>query len=1305
MPASCSLNGHLEVGVYPMHGRRAVRANFQGGVGVDTYLSDRGLRNATCTGETMVKPETHVASLRASGAQRGEYAASSRGGNGSVGREISPRQGSEDEVRRSEEHLRAIVENTPECIKVIACDGTIVSMNRAGLRLVEAQSAGDVVGRCVFELVAPEFREAFRELHGKVCGGEKSELEYEIIGLKGSRRWMRTHGAPIRHPVTGEPAHLGITRDITEQRQAERAVRLSEERLRLATSSEAITLYEQDAELRYTWLYPPKPLFAHSLGRRDGEILPNEEGAFLERVKKEVMRTGQSQRHVVSATFQSRKTYYDLLISPRLSSDGQIIGVAGSALDITDRKNAEEALRTSELRWRNLTQALPNLVWTDLADGQCDWLSPQWGTYTGIPEKELLGLAWLDRVIHPEDRERTLRCWENACADKAPYDLEYRIRRHDGEYHWFKTRGVPVRDAHGKIVYWFGTCTDIQDLKEAEADLAFLGELSAALTNPETAVEIATSAARLLCRHFGASRVNFSDIDLRAGEATVFASGREPELKEDRITHRLGEYLPESILTELQAGRVVAIDDIRTDPRTAPLADNFAQWSIGSMILSPHLTGGYWRFLAVVHKGEAHRWRPEELRLVPEITARVHNRIERARALQAVRESEGRLRELIEALPAAVYTTDAEGRITMFNQAAVKFSGRVPQIGSDSWCVSWKLYHPDGRPMAHDQCPMAIAVREGRAVRGTEAIAERPDGTRINFIPYPTPLRDRDGKIVGAINMLVDISARKRAEEQLAADADALARLNALGSQLWRATNLQEGMGEMLDATIGMLGADMGNVQLLEGGTLRIAAQRGFREDFLEFFREVSADDDSACGRALRTGERIIIADVEADEAYAPMRAIARAAGCRAVQSTPLIGRDGKPRGIISTHWRSPYLPDARQLRYLELYVRQASDFIERWEIEAEQKQAQESAARLAAIVEHSDDAIFSADVEGIIRSWNRGAERLYGYSAAEAIGQHIDVLVPGGYGDEQPRILDLIRRGQTVENYETSRRRKDGSVFRVSLTVSPVKDASGRIIGVSKVARDITEKVRARQILEETVAERTASLEQALAQMEDFTYSVSHDLRAPARAIRGIAEAAIEDYGNTMPAEVLGFIQRMSASAQRMEQLIRDILDYSRVSRAEVKVAAVDLDELVQGIIRERPEMQPARARIDIRAPLGAVLGHETSLSQAVTNLLANAVKFVPPGTVPEVRLWTERANGFVRLWVRDNGIGVKPQYQDRIFNVFERAHDSTLYEGTGIGLAIVRRAAEKMGGKVGLVSDGVSGSSFWIELPAASA
>ena len=274
----------------------------------------------------------------------------------------------------------------------------------------------------------------------------------------------------------------------------------------------------------------------------------------------------------------------------------------------------------------------------------------------------------------------------------------------------------------------------------------------------------------------------------------------------------------------------------------------------------------------------------------------LHRQTERHDELSGVyetlRESERRFREMIDALPAAIYTTDAEGRLTHFNPAAVQLSGRTPELGTDQWCITWKLFWPDGTRMQHDECPMAVALKEGRVQDGVEAIAERPDGTRFWFIPYPRLLRDEEGRIVGGINMLLDITERKEAE---------------------RASSL------------------------------------------------------------------------------------------------------------------------------------------------------------LAAIVDSSDDAIVSKTLDGVITSWNKGAERLFGYTAEEAIGQHITLIVPADRRHEEATIIERLRRGERIDHFEAVRRRKDGSLVDISLTISPVRSSAGRVIGASKVARDITARKQIEQALRES--------------------------------------------------------------------------------------------------------------------------------------------------------------------------------------------------------------------------------------------
>jgi PAS domain S-box-containing protein len=262
-------------------------------------------------------------------------------------------------------------------------------------------------------------------------------------------------------------------------------------------------------------------------------------------------------------------------------------------------------------------------------------------------------------------------------------------------------------------------------------------------------------------------------------------------------------------------------------------------------------------------------------------------------------------RELLNALPAAIYTTDAAGRITYYNAAAVGLAGRTPTIGSDEWCVTWRLYRPDGTLLPHDQCPMAVALKTGCPVRGVEAVAERPDGTRVPFLPYPTPLHDASGNVIGAVNMLVDLTDRAQAEQ---------------------------------------------------------------------------------------------------------------------------------------------------------------------------------SRTLLTSIIEHSDDAIVTKDLNGVIASWNPGAQRLFGYTANEVVGKSVTCLFPEGLLNEEYAILERVRRGEQIEHYETVRRHKDGRLIDISLTVSPLRNAAGKITGVSKIARDIT-------------ARKTAEHERLLALQDEERRRIANEL------------------------------------------------------------------------------------------------------------------------------------------------------------------------------------------------------------------
>lgn len=375
------------------------------------------------------------------------------------------------------------------------------------------------------------------------------------------------------------------------------------------------------------------------------------------------------------------------------------------------------------------------------------------------------------------------------------------------------------------------------------------------------------------------------------------------------------------------------------------------------------------------------------------------------------------------------------------------------------------------------------------------------------------------------------------------------------------------------------------------------------------------------------------------------------------------------------------------------------------------------SKARLAAIVESSDDAIFSIDIQGTITTWNRGAERLFGYTAEEAIGQPITILIPEERLVEETAIMRCISRGECVMSYETVRRCKNGELLDISLTVSPIRDADGVIRGASKISRDITARKRTERELadaqaklreraadlERAVQERTADLRATNEQLDAFVYSIAHDLRAPLRSITGLSHLLMEDQAKGLSEEGLNLLNRIQTASVFMDRLLLDLLVYGRTSRGEIELTPVDLRAAWEAAQYQcASAIQQEQAVVETIEPLPTVIAHQATLTQCLANLLSNALKFVEPGAHPRVRLRAEDRQEMVRVWVEDNGIGIPPDQYERVFRVFERLHGSR-YTGTGIGLSIVRKGIERMGGHSGVESEPGKGSRFWIELPKA--
>jgi PAS domain S-box-containing protein len=401
-------------------------------------------------------------------------------------------------------------------------------------------------------------------------------------------------------------------------------------------------------------------------------------------------------------------------------------------------------------------------------------------------------------------------------------------------------------------------------------------------------------------------------------------------------------------------------------------------------------------------------------------------------------EAEYRALEIFDALPIAIYATDAEGTVTFFNRAAADLVGREPQIGKDKWCVSWRLRDADGSPMRHDECPMALSLKKKRAIRGIEAYLERPDGTVIPFAPYPTPMFSASGELIGAVNMLLDLRERRRAEE---------------------------------------------------------------------------------------------------------------------------------------------------------------------------------AAQHLASIVESSDDAIVSKDLNGIIKTWNKGAERLFGYTAEEVVGKPITIIIPEDRQSEEPHILERIRRGEPIEHYETRRVRKDGSFVDISLTVSPVRDVDGRVVGASKIARDISERKQAEMQRNLLVAE------------------LSHRVKNALATVASIARQSFSSNPDPIAAQ-RSFLDRIQALSQTHSRL------------AETKWSGVSLETLFLDELA--PYRQDNGANVHVSGPPTTLNPkHAVILAMAVHELATNAAKYgalsTRKGSVEVV--WESDGQGQLRIhWTESGGPRVVP-------------------------------------------------------------
>lgn len=630
---------------------------------------------------------------------------------------------------------------------------------------------------------------------------------------------------------------------------------------------------------------------------------------------------------------------------------------------------------------------------------------------------------------------------------------------------------------------------------------------------------------------------------------------------------------------------------------------------------------------------------------------------------------EQRFRTIIEHSSDAIALLDAQGNYVYISPAVQRFLGYsseelVGRKGLD-------LVPPNQR---------AFLVETFAKVIGSPGVAVtvehqlRHKNGSLRWIESTTTNWLHDTSIKALVSNFRDITARKQAEGLLVGEKEILERM-IQGEPLPNTLEMLTGLIEE-QATEEVLTS----ILLLEDGVhLRHGAARRLPASYMEAIDGIAIGPAvGSCGTAAYRNEAVYVSDIAVDPLWSDYRALALSHGLRACWSTPIRSSRGKVLGTFAMYYREPHFPDPLDQQLIDLVIHTAALAIERkWE--------EEERSRLGAVVASSDDAIVSKTLDGIITSWNAAAERMFGYKAEEAIGKPITLIIPPELHHTEKEIIQKLRQGTYIHHYETTRLRKDGRLVAVSVSISPVKDSSGKIIGASKIARDVTE----RKELEE--------------RKDEFISMASHELKTPVTSIKGFTQVLQRRLKQRGDEDGVVFTKHMDAQLNKLTLLINDLLDLSRIQKGQLEYREELFDlgavaEEISGNVQETTETH----QLLVENQGGVqVFGDQDRIGQVLINFLTNAIKYSSQAETVIVRVYSTDNEAVVS--VQDFGVGIAEAEHQKIFERFYQAPGpgGKMYPGLGIGLHISREIIKRHHGRIGVTSEQNTGSTFWFALP----